>query len=375
MNDSTSPFASRHAHLAEILEEHNLDALALNPGPTLTYLTGLHFHLMERPVIALFTREKPPMIVLPELETAKLTSLPFDLQTFTYGDDPATWPAVIAQTVQASGINGRKVGVEPTRMRLLEYRYLKHASPEARFLHADESLAQLRMRKEASEIAAMRKAVDIAQKALLATLPSIRAGVTEKQIAAELTVQLLRAGSEPELAFAPIVSGGPNSANPHASPSDRFLQPGDLLVIDWGAIYDGYVSDLTRTFSIGPVEEEFTQIGRIVAQANAAGRETAGPEIAAEEVDHAARAVIQHAGYGVYFFHRTGHGLGMEAHEPPYIRAGNTLPLLEGMTFTVEPGIYLPGRGGVRIEDNVVITAGGAECLSDLPRDLICLPV
>lgn len=375
MNDLTSPFVTRHARLTESLSQHGLDALALNPGPTLTYLTGLHFHLMERPVTALFPLGKPPVIILPQLETAKLDGLPFSVQAFPFGEDPAQWPGVFEQALQAAGIDGRKVGVEPTRMRLLEYRYLKHAAPQARFLHADESLADLRMRKDASEVAAMRKAVEIAQAALLATLPFIHPGVTEKEIAAELTMQLLRAGSEPEFPFSPIVSGGPNSANPHATPTDRPLQAGDLLVIDWGAIYAGYVSDLTRTFAIGPVEDEFAQIARIVAQANTAGRQVAGPEVAAEEVDQAARGVIEQAGYGAYFTHRTGHGLGMEGHEPPYIRAGNTLPLQVGMTFTVEPGIYLPGRGGVRIEDNVVITAGGAQCLSDLPRELRVIPV
>jgi len=375
MNDLTSRLTSRHAHLDRILEQHQLDALALNPGPTLTYLTGLHFHLMERPVTALFIPGKPPIIVMPELEIAKLTSLPFIVQAFPYGEDPETWSVVFEQAALAAGINGRKIGVEPTRMRLLEYRYLKDAAPQARYLHADECLAQLRMRKDPIEITAMRKAVDIAQRALQATLPSIGAGVSEKQIAAELTIQLLQAGSEPEFPFAPIVSGGPNSANPHASPTDRPLQLGDLLVIDWGAIYDGYVSDLTRTFAIGQVDDEYTQIARIVAEANAAGREIAGPEIGAEEVDRAARDVIERAGYGAYFIHRTGHGLGMEGHEPPYIRAGNSLSLLEGMTFTVEPGIYLPGRGGVRIEDNVVITLDGAESLSNLPRELISLPI
>jgi Xaa-Pro dipeptidase len=373
MTDLTHPYVTRQNRLAETLSQHGLDVLALNPGPTLTYLTGLHFHLMERPVTALFEPGTPPIIILPELEQGKLASLPFKMLAFPFGEDPALWPVVFAGAAQAARLDGKRVGVEPTRMRLLEYRYLKHAAPQARYLHADESLAELRMRKEAGEIAAMRKAVAIAQQALLATLPSVKVGVTEKQIAAELTLQLLRAGSEPEFPFSPIVSGGPNSANGHAVPSERALQNGDLLVIDWGAIYDGYVSDLTRTFAIGPVEEEFSQIARIVAQANAAGRQAAGPEITAEQVDQAARDVIEQAGYGAYFIHRTGHGLGMEGHEPPYIRAGNSLPLQAGMTFTVEPGIYLPGRGGVRIEDNVVITAHGAECLSDLPRELILL--
>lgn len=374
MNDSPLLYATRHARLAEALNQNQLDALALNPGPTLTYLTGLHFHLMERPVTALFSLGRPPTLVLPELETAKLDGLPFAIQAFPYGEDPAKWPAVFEQAVQAAGFNGRKVGVEPTRMRLLEYQYLKRAAPQTRFVHADEALSQLRIRKDAGEIAAMRKAVDIAQRALQATLPFIRAGVTEKQIAAELTIHLLRAGSEPEFPFSPIVSGGPNSANPHAVPTERPLQPGDLLVIDWGAIYEGYVSDLTRTFAIGQVDGELAHIANVVAQANQAGREAAGPKVAAEEVDRTARRVIAQAGYGPCFIHRTGHGLGMEGHEPPYIREGNTQPLQEGMTFTVEPGIYLPGRGGVRIEDDVVITAEGAESLSNLPRKLISLP-
>jgi Xaa-Pro dipeptidase len=374
MSDMNSSFMIRHARLADTLSQHGLDALALNPGPTLTYLTGLHFHLMERPVIALFRPGKPTIIVLPELEGAKLDSLPLAVQAFPYGEDPAGWPEVFRKAMEAAALEGMKVGVEPGRMRLLEYGYLEYAAPQARFVHADESLADLRMRKDDDEITAMRKAVVIAQQALLATLPSIHAGVSEKQIAAELTAQLLRSGSEPEFPFSPIVSGGPNSANPHATPGDRLLQEGDLLVIDWGAIYDGYVSDLTRSFAIGKVEDEYAKIARIVEQANAAGRAAAGPEVPAEAVDQAARSVIEESGYGAFFIHRTGHGLGMEGHEPPYMRAGNSLPLQAGMTFTVEPGIYLPGRGGVRIEDNVVITASGAETLSDLPRHLITLP-
>jgi Xaa-Pro dipeptidase len=168
----------------------------------------------------------------------------------------------------------------------------------------------------------------------------------------------------------PIVAGGPNSANPHAVPTDRPLQDGDLLVIDWGARCNGYVSDLTRTFAIGEVEPELKHIANIVAQANAAGRAASRPEMRAGDVDRAARTVIESAGYGPQFFHRVGHGLGLEEHEPPYMFTENDLVLQPGMTYTVEPGIYLTGRAGVRIEDDVVITATGCETLSDLPRDL-----
>ncbi len=366
-------FLARQERLAAALIENKLDALALNPGPSLAYLTGLNFHLMERPVVVLFLPGRAPAIALPELETAKLSALPFAVQAYPYGEDPATWPGIFRNALQASDLEGRTVGVEPTRLRFLELRLLEAAAPTARFVSAETSLEQLRICKDASEVAAMRQAVDIAQRALQATLPFIKPGRTERQVASELTFQLLRAGSDPEFPFSPIVSAGPNSANPHASPSDRPLQNGDLLVIDWGAFYAGYVSDLTRTFAIGAVEEEFSRIHQIVLQANAAGRAACRLEAPAEVVDQVARQVIEQAGYGPYFTHRVGHGIGMEGHEAPYMRAGNTLPLEPGMAFTVEPGIYLPGRGGVRIEDNMVITPDGAECLSDLPRDLIVL--
>lgn len=358
-----------------------LDAIALNPGPTMTYLTGLTFHLMERPTVLLAVPDKKPALILPELEMAKARSAPVELDTFAYGDNPATWDEAFFKAVQAMGLNktstegltGVRVGVESNRMRFLELRYLESAFTRAQFDSADAVLNKLRMCKDAAEVSAMRQAVRIAQEALLATLPMIKPGVTERQVASELLVQLLKAGSTPDLPFHPIVSGGPNGADPHASPSDRALQVGDLLVIDWGAGYNGYISDLTRTFAIGEVEPEFKRIFDLVKEANQAGRDVAKPGITAGAVDKAARDVIEASGYGPYFFHRVGHGIGMEAHEPPYMFGENTLVLEPGMAFTVEPGIYLPGRGGVRIEDNVVITENGADTLSDLPRELIML--
>jgi Xaa-Pro dipeptidase len=362
------PFSARQSRLEKLIAESELDCIALNPGSSLTYLTGLTFHLMERPVVAFFIPGAQPGIILPELELPKLQSLSYQVRPFSYSDDPAEWAGVFKQAIQSMGISQAKVGVEPLRLRFLELRFLENAAQQARFLSAERILADLRVCKDPGEIAAMRAAVDIAQRALEATLPSIKPGATERQIAAELTLQMLKAGSEPELPFAPIVSAGPNSANPHASPSDRPLQKGDLLVIDWGAYFHGYVSDLTRTFGIGEVEAEFENIAEIVIQANAAGRAAAAPGVPAGEVDRAARQVIESAGYGALFFHRTGHGIGMEGHEEPYIRAGNPLLLQPGMAFTIEPGIYLAGRGGVRFEDNVVITPDGVDCLSDLPR-------
>jgi Xaa-Pro dipeptidase len=366
----------RHARLALAMQNAGIEILALNPGPSLIYLTGLPFHLMERPTVGIFRPHQPLVLILPELEVGKLAKYPLPIQSFAYGEDPTGWPAVFHQAMLAVDLQPGLMGVEPTRMRYLEMQMLETAAQQARgdhnvsFTTAESVLAELRGVKDASEQAAMQQAVTIAQAALTATLPTIQAGISEQQIAGELLAQLYRHGSAGELPFMPIVAAGPNSANPHAIPGERILQDGDLLIIDWGAGYEGYISDLTRTFAIGTVDDELALVAQIVAEANEAGRAAVKPGVRAGDVDRAAREVIETAGYGEYFIHRTGHGIGMEGHEAPYIYAQNNLVLQPGMTFTIEPGIYLPGRGGVRIEDNVVVTADGCHSFSDLPRNL-----
>jgi Xaa-Pro dipeptidase len=355
------------------MQAAGLDAVALNPGPTLTYLTGLAFHLMERPVVMFFVPGQNPALVLPELEMLKVQELPYPAQACPYPEDPSAWDAAFRQAARSLNLDGKRIGVEPRALRLLEFGYIRNAAPGADFPDATEAVGALRLCKDRDEIRKMRRAVAIAQDALKATLPFIKTGVSEQQLAAELTIRLLGYGSGPELPFAPIVSSGPNSANPHAAPSARLLQPGDLLVLDWGARCEGYISDLTRTFALGKVDPELEKIHKIVQQANAAGRAAARPGATAADVDNAARAVIEQAGYGSYFTHRTGHGIGLEAHEEPYMRGDNMQVLQPGMAFTIEPGIYLPGHGGVRIEDNVVITEDGAECLSELERGMIAV--
>jgi Xaa-Pro dipeptidase len=361
---------SRLDKLNAALRTSGLDAVILNPGPTLTHLTGLRFHLMERPVVLMFAKDQDPAIVLPELELQKVASLPYKLQVFPYPENPFEWDSAFRKAAQALGLEGKRIGVEPRQLRLLEFRHVKAGAPEADYPDASDVISALRLRKDQAEVEAMRRAVKIAQQALEAAIPLIKIGMTEKELASELVMQLLRHGSEPQMPFAPIVSGGPNAANPHASPSERRLQAGDLLVVDWGAAWEGYISDLTRTFAVGDVEQEYQTIHRIVQEANAAGRAAATPGVSCANVDQAARAVIEESGYGRFFTHRTGHGIGMEGHEEPYMRGDNMQLLEPGMAFTVEPGIYLPDRNGVRIEDNVVITETGADVLSDMPREM-----
>jgi Xaa-Pro dipeptidase len=304
------------------------------------------------------------------LESSKLASISTPIKVHTFGDDPATWQGVFNQAFSSWKNKPVIFGVEAIRMRFLELDYLQKAAPSAKFVSGESVVSVLRSQKDEHEIDCMRKAVQIAQKGLLATLPFIKPGISEQDLASELIIQLYKAGSAPELPFMPIIASGPNSANPHTVPSARKLQTGDMLVIDWGAAYEDYYSDLTRTFAIGQLEPELVAIYNTVQGANAAGRVAGKPGLPAGAVDDLTRRVIDQAGFGRYFTHRTGHGLGMEVHEQPFMFAGNQLILETGMTYTVEPGIYLPGKGGVRIEDNIVVTEQGCESLSDMSRDL-----
>jgi Xaa-Pro dipeptidase len=262
------------------------------------------------------------------------------------------------------------LAVEALHMRVLELELLKRYAPGLQTSHAEPILMVLRAVKEAEEITALERAIEVAQRAMQRLLPKIKIGMTEKQVAALLTQYQLDEGAE-AIAFGPIVSTGPNAASPHALPSSRPLQEGDLLVIDWGCIVDGYPSDITRTFAVGNIDAESRKIYDTVKLSNEQGVLASAPGATGEDIDNAARDVIEDMGYGSYFIHRTGHGLGIEGHEPPFMMQGNLEALIPGNVFTVEPGIYIPDRLGVRIEDDIVITEDGFRCLTTFPRELI----
>ncbi|RJQ42605.1 MAG: aminopeptidase P family protein [Anaerolineaceae bacterium] len=359
--------------LQNAMRARDLSLVAVTAGPDLTYLIGLEFHVSERPVILLIPSSGQSLLIHPELETMKVKRCAVSLSSFPYGESKSTWWQVCAQALKSIPTKKEKIGVISTHMRYLEMELLHKAEPALHFQAVDELFQMLRMHKDDREITSIRKAIEIAESAFLATLKSIEVGRTEKEIAAKLVMNLFRFGSDPELPFSPIVASGPNAANPHAVPIDRALKSGDLMIIDWGASSDHYISDITRTISMGVPSEKFTQIASTVKDANTRAREFAKAGLPCSQVDATARAVITEAGFGEFFTHRTGHGIGMEAHEAPFIAADYPHPLEIGNTFTIEPGIYLPGEGGVRIEDNMVITESGAETLTTLPRDLFII--
>ena len=351
---------------------HGLDGIAVMPGPNMVYLSDIHAHVSERPILLLLPADDDPAIIMPTLEAEKARAAGIsEDRIFGWSDDEGYTGAFQLACAQLE-LSDFLLGVEALHMRVLELELLHRYAPGLTTTHAEPILGALRQIKDEDEITRMEKAIDVAQRAMEKLIPRIKLGQSEKKIAAMLTQELIEAGGH-SAAFDPIVSAGPNAASPHAVPTDRPVQAGDLLVIDWGVFIDDYPSDITRTFAAGSVESEFENIYEIVREANEAAKAAAKPGASGRDVDRAARRVIEDANYGPNFFHRTGHGLGLEVHEQPYIMEGNTEPLVEGQVLTIEPGIYLPGRAGVRIEDDVVITADGCRSLTTLSRELIQL--
>jgi len=366
-------FKQRFSQLSKLLSDNDWDAIVFLPGSTLEYLTGISFHLMERPTLLLLAPGHKPVLILPELERAKAEAANLEIELFDYGEDQTSRLEAFRMAVEHIGTGPKRIGVDPLSMRVHELSLLESVASEWTFSPAGDLVTDIRLIKNEAEIELMRQAAAIAEAALVETLPQIRLGMTERELASELVLQLLRAGSDSNLPFQPIVASGPNSALPHASPSNRKLEANDLLIIDWGARMGGYISDITRTFAMEALAPELETIHLIVQQSNDAGRDAVRPGATCASIDHEARKVIDAAGYGEYFIHRTGHGIGLEPHEAPYIVADNPRQLAPGMTFTIEPGIYLPGQGGVRIEDNIVVTKTGGASLSRFDRALVIL--
>jgi Xaa-Pro dipeptidase len=367
-------YQSRLSNLKKRLQQQEIGILALLPGANFTYITGIAKELSERPFVLFIPSSESarPTVLLPRLEVETfLDSVSYQVDLVTYTDEEGYSPAFIEA---CNNLDGQKavIGVEARAMRFLELRQIQQNAPEISIVEADEILSISRMQKDENEIDAIRNAIRVSELALEATCAQVRPGMAERNVQMILSMEMLKNGADGH-GFSPIVLSGPRAALPHGVAGERRLQKGDCLLIDFGFRVGNYSADITRTFSIGTPSPEWKKIYDIVKAANKAGHSVAKPGIAAEEVDFAARKVIEDAGYGKYFNHRTGHGLGLDIHEPPYIVSGNKTTLQPGMVFTIEPGIYLAEKVGVRIEDDVMITQDKAESLTTFPRELIVL--
>ncbi len=368
----------RLARLTAAMHEHNLAALVLMPDANLHYLTGLKFHRGERLTLAIFPADgSTPCFAIPALDQTQAEArarLPMHYFPWLDADGPDAALRAALDAAIDPALRGKPLGIEHRVMRVMELRALEQALPGVQTSDATRILANMRMVKDADELTAMAEAARIVEVALHETITKIRPGMTERQLSSICADAIAAAGGEGE-SFPNIIASGPNSANPHHINSDRAFQPGDLIIIDCGAIYQGYLSDITRTVALGDPGIEARRIYELVLAANIAGRAAVCPNITGERIDQAAREVITDGGYGERFIHRTGHGLGLEVHELPNIMSGSVDPLPAGVTFTIEPGIYVPGLGGVRIEDDVVVATDGGHSLTSFERELIVLPM
>ena len=352
----------RISRAQEEMRKQQVRALILGPGADLIYLTGFHAHVSERMNLLVLPQEGKPAFVTPLFEAPLLGDDPsalVDLHTWSDGEDPATIAAGLIGDANPIAVGDALASVFLIRLQSQISATWQEASPLMR---------ELRMIKDDAEISALQEAASKTDEAWAEFIDSVTlTGLTELEALKILTDLTAKRGI---VNIWGICGSGPNSASPHHNAGDRKIQPGDAVVFDWGGQIDGYFSDMTRTVHVGPPSEEFVTCYETVLQANQAALDAMVPGTPLEQIDIAAREVIESAGYGEYFLHRLGHGLGLEVHEDPYVVRGNTLPLAPGMVFSDEPGIYLAEKFGIRIEDIVVATPEGGRRLNHADRTL-----
>jgi Xaa-Pro aminopeptidase len=362
--------SERLARARKELGERGMDALLLGPSADLRYLTGYQAPPLERMTLLVLPAAGDAWLVVPALEAPlardHLGGLDLEVAAWQETEDPV---GLVRAALDAAAAGGRRGGGDQLWSAFLLR--LQAALPGADFVAASTVTRQLRMRKDPEEVEALARAAAAIDR-VVDGLEGLRwAGRTELELAGELQAAI-RDGHD-EVCFT-IVGAGPNAASPHHVAARRVIRPGDAVVVDIGGRLDGYCSDTTRTLVVGEPPPGFQEAYAVLHAAQLAGCAAAGPGVPAEAVDAACRQVIAAAGYGEHFIHRTGHGIGLEEHEDPYVVAGNAEPLEPGMTFSVEPGIYLPGRFGARIEDIVTCTDQGGRRLNVTSRDLRVVP-
>ncbi|MGB9975681.1 M24 family metallopeptidase [Thermovenabulum sp.] len=354
----------------KMIKEEGLDALCIGPSPDLEYLTGLNPLSDERFKALFLLKNGLYLYISPELcvEESK-EALGEDVPVISWGDSEGFLKA-IEKAKEQFGLNNFRIGVNGgiRAVDIIDISGVLNVT----FLNATRLMEELRIIKTRDEIEKLKKAAAVADEVAEKIAGYIKPGMTEKDIKEIVEKMLLEFGGE-ELAFETIVASGPNSSKPHYNEYSRTIQEKDVIILDFGCRVGGFCSDISRTYFVGEPTEEQRKIYDIVLKANIKGEVAVREGVTAEEVDRAARNVIKEAGYGEFFFNRVGHGIGFGVHEAPYIMEGNKTVLKSGMAFSVEPGIYIPGKFGMRVEDIVVVTENGCEVLNKATKDMIVI--
>ena len=345
-----------------------VEAIALVPGPNFTRALGHSFMSHERPFVLVIPAEGKPAAIVPNLELGSWEQVGFDGAVFDWRDQDGYAGAFAAL---AAHLPMTRLAVEGQVMRVFVHHALKQAMPDVEIIDAERQISGLRMIKTAADIAALEAAISLSERALHRVLEGVCVGQTEKEIESALIQALFAEGAD-DLAFTPIVAAGDNSARPHAhARADYKVQSGDALLFDFGGRKDGFCADITRTVFVGEVSDEGRAVYDTVLRANLAGLEVTRAGVTAHEIDDVVTGVLEASPYADRIRTKTGHGLGRDVHEAPYIMRGNHQELPAGTVYTNEPGLYGPGLFGVRIEDDVLITEDGCRTLTTFPKELM----
>jgi Xaa-Pro dipeptidase len=357
----------RYEPFRVVARQASLDAIALVPGANFARLFGKEFHQNERPLVVVIPASGMPAAIVPNLELGSFEQIGFEGEVYDWRDQTG-YQSAFEQLVRHIPL--ASIGVEGQVMRVFVDQALRKAAPGLAVHDAQQRIAALRVHKSAEELARMKQAIGISERALANTLDAVRIGMTERAIENVLVQHLFAEGAE-DFAFSPIVAAADNSARPHAHSRDDYaIKAGDSLLIDFGARAGGLCADITRTFFVQHCSDEHAGVYETVLAANLAGHEASRPGATAHAVDDATTRVLEDSVHASRIRHKTGHGLGRDIHEDPYIMRGNDRVLEPGMVFTIEPGLYDLDDIGVRIEDDVLITALGSESLTSFDKSL-----
>lgn len=367
-----SYMSERTNQISEFLKEQGIDLAVVTSKANVFYFSGVYAEPHERVMAVLVDVTGKHVLFCPALEASIVAASPWEGDVVTYEDheNPFDRLAELFATFEHSN---NRIGIEGEHMTFSRYQELSSRLENAAILDIGESLQALRLKKTPEEIAILQEAATLADEAIEIGKQAIRPGITEIEVIAEIEYEMKKKGVR-EMSFDTLVLFGANSADPHGVPGDRVIQEGDFVLFDLGVVWKGYCSDITRTFIYGEANEEQKKIYETVRQALETATEASQIGTTLGALDKAARDVITNAGYGQYFTHRVGHGLGIEVHEFPSLASNNLLTAEAGIVYTLEPGIYVPGVGGVRIEDDIHLTAEGPVALTRTPKHLQSIP-
>jgi Xaa-Pro dipeptidase len=361
-------YSNRLQAVHQAMVTWGLDTLILTPGAAMRYLTGFSEEGFERLLCLVVPDDRPCVFITPSLNAEQVRHNPAGVNDIREWGDAEGWEKTLRELSSQLDLDIGIVGIDEGMSARFLLRIQEILSTTL-FKTSEPVFTECRIQKDAGELASLQHASEITDRAIAAAVSSCREGKTEKEVALAINNAIALSGAS--TSFETIVSSGPNSALPHHTPGSRKLRTGDIVNLDFGARFDGYCGDITRVVSIGEPSQAASEIYDIVFRAHQAAKAAAYPGATTHSVDSAARAVITEAGYGEFFIHRTGHGIGLDDHEQPNIVSGSYQKLLPGMCFSIEPGIYLPGKFGIRLENIYTITNEGCRSFNqEIPAKL-----